>query len=235
MRRNQCFYISAFILLSVASIAQNTTVRAKKIKWNISVVSTDTVLWIDKENILQITVEGGSNYLIDIKDAKWKAAGNKYLVKVFDEGATTITVFEKLPNNKMKPVYTKLYKVKRIPDPVPYVCGVKADSVIDKEQLINENNLTAINPLNKKAVPVKGFDLIFSYADQSDTLRSTDNHFTLAMKRRIYYLAPGSMLYFDNVYCSMPDGKVHKLQPIEIYIDETNKYKVGYRLISGNN
>ncbi|MFY9309843.1 MAG: hypothetical protein WAQ28_12420 [Bacteroidia bacterium] len=235
MYTKKYLYSFALWLLSLTAFAQGATIRAKKIKWNISVSAVDTVLWIAKKNLLVIDIQGGMNYKVEIKGAKWKNTGNKYSVEVFTEGSTMLTVYEKLPDNKMRPVFTKLYKVMDIPEPVPYVCSVKADSVIDKLQIIKEDNITVFSAYYNTQVPVLGFDVIVSFGGQSDTLTSTCNHFTLDMKRRIHYLVPGSILYFENVYCAMPDGKIQMLKPFEIYIDETNKYKVGYRLLSGNN
>jgi hypothetical protein len=77
---------------------------------------------------------------------------------------------------------------------------------------------------------VLGFEVIFSIAGKIDTLTSSNNHFTMDMRKRIYYLPSGSILYFDNVYCKMPDGKVEKIKPFEIFVSETNRFKVAYRL-----
>lgn len=224
------FSIIALLLLSSLSSAQTaTTIKIKKTIWKISISpEKDSILWIDKNNKLVVNVEGGSNYQVEIRDGKIKNKGNQYSIEVFTEGAATLTVYEKLPNKKMKPLYTKLYEVKRIPEPLTYVCGVKADSVIDKLQMIHDNVITAFDPFAKKALPVVSFEMIFSFSGQSDTLTSYDNHFTKDMKRRIYYLTSGSILYFENVYCTMPGGKIKKLKPFEIFVNDTDKYKIGY-------
>lgn len=222
------------IMHAIILSAQNgSTIQIKKTNWKIS-VGPDSILWIGEDNNLEIHVEGASNYYIDIVGGKIKGKGSKYTVQVSEEGAAALCIYEKFPG-KMKPLFTKLYQVKHIPAPVPYVCGVRADSVIDKLQMVYENSITVKDAFHKTQLQVLGFDLIFSFSGQSDTLSSADNHFTLDMKRRFYYLTPGSVLYFDNVRCAMPDGKIQRLKPFQIFVDETNKYKVGYRLISGNN
>ncbi len=224
------FLITALMLFPVFAISQTgTTIKIKKTIWKISISpETDSILWIDKKNELEVKVEGGNNYYVEIRDGKIKNKENQYFIEVFTEGAATLTVYEKLPNKKMKPLYTKLFEVKRIPEPIPYVCGVKADSVIDKLQMVHDNVLTAFDSFNKKVLPVVGFEMIFSFSGQSDTLKSYDNHFTLDMKRRIYYLTSGSILYFENVKCAMPDGKVKELKPFEIFVNDSDKYKIGY-------
>ena len=225
--------ILSFILVSLAFFAQdtNTTIKIKKIKWKVLLSPSDSILWINKENQVKINVEGGKNYCVNIKDGKIKCNENNYSIRVSTEGAAVLTIYEKLPNKKMKPLYTKLYQVKSIPDPVAYVCGVKNDSVIDKQQIIDDNELTAIHPFYNIKLPVLGFDVIFTIGGKIDTLSSNSNHFTVDMRKRIYYLKSGSILYFENVYCGMPDGKIQKIKPFEIFVTETNRYKVGYSVI----
>ncbi len=226
------FFIISYILLSVSARAQvkDATIKIKKAKWDVRVRPADSILWIDKENHVEINVEGGSNYLVNVKDGKIKHRGNKYTLNVFTEGAEMLTVSEKLPNKKGKTIFTKLYQVKRIPDPVAFVCGVKSDSVIEKQQIINDNKVTAIHPFYKMELAVLGFDVIFTFGGKIDTLTSTNSHFTIDMRRRIYYLTSGSILYFENIYCAMPDGRIQKIKPFEIFVTETNKFKVGYRV-----
>lgn len=228
--QKQLFIIVLMFLGSFEFIAQNlnSSITIKKTKWNITISpANDSVLWIDIENKLTINVEGGTNYCVDIRDGRIRNKGKNYVIQVFTEGSATLTVCELLPNNKKKVIFTKLYEIKKIPEPIPYVCDVKRDSVIDKLQIIYGNIVKVIHPFYKEQLPVLGFDVIFSFAENPDTLRSFDNHFTQDMKRRLYYLNSGSVLNFENVYCLMPDGKIHKLQPFVIYINETDNYKVG--------
>lgn len=222
-----------FVSFAESQFAQDTTatIKIKKTKWKVLITSNDSILWIDKENHVSIAVEGGMNYCVNIKDGKINCNRNNYTIQVFQEGTAILTVYEKLPNKRLRTLHTKLYQVKRIPDPVPYVCGVKSDSVIDKLQIIHDNIVTITHPFYKLELPVLGFEVIFSIAGKADTLTSKNNHFTMDMRKRIYYLPSGSILYFENVYCEMPDGKVKKIKPFEIFITETNKYKVGYRVI----
>lgn len=222
--------VLVLIFCSFELIAQlsNSSITIKKTKWNITISpASDSILWIDIENKLEINVEGGSNYSVDIRDGKISNKGKNYVIEVFTEGAATITVCELFPNNIKKVVFTKLYEVKKLPEPIPYVCRVKRDSVIDKLQIIYDNIITVTHPFYKEELPVLGFDVIFSFGENPDTLRSFDNHFTQDMKRRLYYVNSGSVLNFENVYCMMPNGKIQKLQPFLIYINETDKYKVG--------
>jgi hypothetical protein len=207
--------------------AQGDKIRVKKIKWEVSITSPDSVFWIKRDNLVQISVKGGSNYAVNIQGGTIATKAGKYIVTVKEEGAATISVYEKMPGKKLRVLFTKLFPVRRIPSPQFFVCGVKADSVIDKLQIINGNVVTAYHPFYKMNLPVVGFDVVF--AGNMEKLSSANNHFTIDMRRRIYSLKSGSLLYFENIYYLLPDGTKEKTDAFEVYISETNKYKVGYR------
>jgi hypothetical protein len=80
-----------------------------------------------------------------------------------------------------------------------------------------------------KHPPVSGFELIYVNGQAMDTLRSANAHFSIEMRRRIHQLKPGDLLYFEKVKCQLPDGKSKTLRPIQLFIDDTDKFKVGYR------
>jgi hypothetical protein len=218
-------------LLSLILSAQSTDkIKVKKLKWDVSITSADSVFWIRKANQVMINVKGGTNYAINIQGGTISKKAGNYIVHVKEEGAATISVYEKLPDKKLRVLYTKMFPVKRIPSPQMYVCGVRADSVIDRQQIISDNIVTAYHPFYKTNLPVVGFDVIFSGAGKMDKLSSPNNRFTLEMKKRIHSLKSGTLLYFENVYYLMPDGSKEKIEAFEVYVSETNKYKVGYRV-----
>jgi hypothetical protein len=229
----KCFFLSpVFSLVAFITSAQiRDTISVKKVKWKVSIEVPDSILWIGIDNQVIIKVSGGSNYTINVNGGSIKNIAGKYQVKVKKEGAATITVYEKLPEKRLRVLLTKLFFVRRIPLPVMSVCGVKADSVIDKLQIIKENLVTAFHPFYKKNVPVIGFDLVFALGGKTERLNSVNNHFTLEMQKRIYYLKSGTLLYFENIYYVLPDGTIEKLDSFELFVTETNKYKVGYRVM----
>lgn len=227
----RAFVLHLLLMLSAVVFGQPADkIKVKKLKWEISISAADSIFWIGKANPVSIDVKGGENYAINIRGGTISKKGGKYIVYVKEEGAATISVYEKLPAKKMRVLATKLFPVKQIPAPQLFVCGVKADSVIDKLQIINENIVTAYHPFYKVNLPVTGFDVIFSGGGKMETLRSTNNHFTLDMKKRIYSLKSGTLLYFENVYYVLPDGTKEKMDSFELFVSETNKYKVGYRV-----
>ena len=224
--------MALLILLSLKLQAQEPDrIKVKKVKWEVSITSPDSIFWIRMANPVVITVKGGSNYAVNILGGTISQKGGKYFVDVKEEGAATISVYEKLPGKKLRVLFTKLFPVKKIPSPQFFVCGVKADSVIDKQQIISDNIVTAYHPFYKVQLPVTGFDVTFGNGAKTETLSSQNNHFTIDMRRRIYGLKAGTLLTFRNVYYILPDGTREKMKEFEVFIAETNKYKVGYRVI----
>jgi len=228
----QLLIIALLAAISPDLQAQETEViKVKKVKWQVNITSPDSVFWIRKANPVVIDVKGGTNYAVNIIGGTISKKGGKYFVDVKEEGAATISVYEKMPGKKLRVLFTKLFPVKKIPSPQFFVCGVKADSVIDKLQIINDNVVTAYHPFYKVQMPVTGFDVVFANGGKTETLSSGNNHFTIDMRRRIYSLKAGTLLTFRNVYYVLPDGTTEKMKEFEVFIAETNKYKVGYRVI----
>jgi len=110
--------VLVFKLLFISSIlsAQNA-IKIQKIRWEISIISNDSIFWIGEDNPIQINVKGANNYGINIQGGTLHKTAEGYIVKVKEEGAVTIAVYEKLPNKKMNALYTKLFSVKPIPSP----------------------------------------------------------------------------------------------------------------------
>jgi hypothetical protein len=196
-----CLVITFFIFyLGELSAQSNKTIKVTKTSWQVNITSPDSVFWINRENIVNIQVKGGSNYAIHINGGTIFQRSDHYFVNVKEEGAVTISVYEKLPGKKMRVLSTRLFPVKRIPLPRIFVCGVRSDSVIDKMQIINDNIITAYHPFYKVNLPVVGFDIIVISGKKTEKLNSINNHFTIDMRRWIYGLKSGTLLYFENVY-----------------------------------
>jgi len=66
--------------------------------------------------------------------------------------------------------------------------------------------------------------------DTTQRLSSLSNRFTIDMRRRIYYLKSGSLLYLENVWYVLPDGSLEKSDSFEVFISDSNKYNVGFRV-----
>jgi hypothetical protein len=197
-------------------------------KTKISVWPADSLLWIEKKNNLKIKIKG-NKYPVVIKLEGGTISGKDSLyTAIVEEGVSALlNLWEKYPDGSSKLIYTKPYKIKKIPDPVVYVCGVKGDSAIDKRQLIFENKVYAYSDYYKSYIKIISFDMLFPNQELMDTLSSFSNRFTPEMRNKIWQLNQGSVVYFENIKCKMPNQQIKKLSSIQIFIVETNKYSVG--------
>lgn len=194
-----------------------------------TLIPNDSVLPSEKKTNIKIRSSNKEKpFKVSMEGARIKRTDSIFSIYPDSSQAALLTILE-YQKNRWRPVKTKLYKIKHPAEPVIIVCGVKADSVIDRQQLIQEDKVAVYAAQYKSYLPVKGFELIYVNGDAMDTLKSANSHFTLDMRRRIHLLKPGDLIYFEKVKCQLPDGKFRILKPIQLYIDETNKFKVGYR------
>ena len=225
-------FVCLILLIPVGMSAQSVEqIRVKKVKWEVNITAADSIFRVGLKNIVTIKVKGADNYAINVKGGTIAKQQDTYVVYAKEEGAVTVCVYEKLPGKKMRVLGSKLFMVKRVPPPQIRICGVRADSMIDRQQIIHDDVVTAYHPFYKVNLPVVGFDLVFSNKSVSDKLSSANNHFTPEMRKRIYSLKPGTLLYFENIYYLLPDGTKEKADGFQVFVAETNKYKVGYRVM----
>jgi len=193
----------------------------------------------------------GKHYLVTIKIKE----GKKRVVKVFSDSIYISRVKQdlysiKIPrksrvNKGMIRVHVKnedgtvglgevlIYNVVEPPMPEIFVGNIKADSLIDKRYLYEYAKLNAKS--EGYFVKLLSFDLITFANGNKNEFHSTNNSLTVPMKNHIQRLNVGSMIYFNNIVCLMPDGRVEVVESIRLFFDETNKYKVGKRIIYNRN
>jgi hypothetical protein len=126
-----------------------------------------------------------------------------------------------------------IYTVVDPPVPQIYVGNIKADSLIDKRYLYDYAKLHAI--CEGYSVRLLSFDLITFTNGNKNQFHSTNNALTIPMKNHIQRLKVGSLIYFNNIKCKMPDGSLEVVESIRLFFDETNQYKVGERIIYNRN
>ena len=228
------FFILCVISSALFSQSDNGNEFVFKVshpKVTYSVWPADSEMWTERLNPVIVRQSGQRKpFKLRLTGGTIQKGGSDslYFARVDSAPKVLLSVLER-SKGQWKVVFSKIYHVKRIPDPIIYVCGVKTDSVIDKQQLIEEDMLTGYSTHYKKYVKINGFNMIFMNGESADTLTSTNSHFTLEMRRRIHVLTPGNMLFFDKVKCEMPDGKTRIPETIQVFIADTGKYKVGYR------
>jgi hypothetical protein len=198
----------------------------------------DSILWGGESNGIRIRASGKKRDAFVVLEGgaikNFPGNDSMYTATVNDSAVSALLcILERGGTRGEKPllVFSKPYVIKRIPPPVLYVCGVKTDSVIDKQQLIDENLLYAKSAASKSPLLIESFDMIFVNGKEERILHSGDNHFTIEQRKEIRMLTPGNVIYFEKIRCVLPKGAIITLKPVQIYVDETNKFRVGYRKV----
>ncbi|MGQ7869005.1 type IX secretion system motor protein PorM/GldM [Sunxiuqinia sp. sy24] len=112
------------------------------------------------------------------------------------------------------------FRVKKVPDPVATIAG-QASGVLRKEDLLAEDGIFAalIDFDFDLKFTVTQFDITFTGAGgYSNTWSSTSNRFTNDQRTQFNALAPGSIIYIDNILAHGDDGSDRQLSPISFKI-----------------
>lgn len=206
----------------------------KRVETNITISPNDSVMWADSTKALTINSEGYDIDRVALKGGYISRKGNRFYCRPDSGEIAVLEVYIKHPSGESRLGYVHPYEVKRIPDPTVYVCGVKADSTIDKKQLLQMGQITAsINDYEHLPLQVMEFDMLIYQDNTTDTLHSNSDRFTIEMRRQIHFLQPGQIVSFENLVIRGPGGKIWRLRPIELFINETNKFKTGTHNVEG--
>src|ERR1041385_420508 len=150
-----------FLLVAIAGYAQTDSTYVFKVRhpeMNMEVFPKDSILWIGQKNkitlrwqgvhkIANVTLDGGS---IVGSDSTWVA-------RVTGGKTALLSVYEDLGDKKMKLCLAKLFYIRQNPDPIISICGILADSVADKKDIIYKDKVMALLGENQLVLPVLSF------------------------------------------------------------------------------
>jgi gliding motility-associated protein GldM len=195
-------------------------------KPSLSVSATNmNVLYIGVNNPLSIAVSGipRENIYPSISCGMLKPNPIKGgWMAIMTDGCkqATITVTAKM-NGVMKPMGTESFRVKKLPDPLPYIAN-KKNGFISREMLISAGSI----------VPKMPDDFEFDYQFQIRSFRMTMqrgfnvNHYesqssklTDEMIKQIKNTNRGQTIIFENIIARSPDGADRTLSPLIISIN----------------
>jgi hypothetical protein len=132
-----------------------------------------------------------------------------------------ITVIAELPDGSKKTLPSKPFRVKRIPDPVPFWTGKRStDNGITKAEVISFAPIGAL---------MEGFDFELDVRVISFTMRiaqdgsfselksNGNNRITSEMQTALTKVRRGSVIYIEDILVKMPDGE-RPLPPMKLRI-----------------
>jgi gliding motility-associated protein GldM len=176
-------------------------------------------------NPIDVSVPGIAKENLDVRISNGRITkqGNELMVfpnELDEQGRrTTVSVYavvggtERLMGNMN-------FRVKRVPDPIAQI-GNQSGGNIRREDLEIEDGVLAVLPdfdFNLRFT-VTQFDINLTAAGgYVNTFKSPNNRFTPEQKAQFRNLAPGSIIYIDNIKAKGDDGTDRDLDPISFKI-----------------
>jgi len=232
------FMLAPFLVLAQPDTSQVVVFKVKQKKFTVNVSPPDTVFWTDRINPIQVRIaNGGKIDRVTINNGRvFRLDSVHFEVRVRSGNTAVLSVYRRLPDGVSRLAYTQKYRVRSIPVPTVKICEVGHDSIIDPKQMIEYGTLSAEIKGFEMLMPleIESFTMIVVTHNSVDTLRTIGNRFSLPMRRKIHMLKPGHNVYFQEIWCTTPDGKRRLAQPVHVSIDETNRYTVGYRVVAAS-
>ncbi len=209
--------------------------KIKKEKPKVTVLPEGYELYMNTQNLIFIKADAG------IKISKVELTGGKIYKRdslnkkdsayyaVTDNGTQALlSVYEKLPDGREQVCLTKPYVIIEIPEPVVRVDNVEHRNTVQKKTIIALGNIEVVSYYFKRVLPVIYFEMQTSGGSQIDTLRSNSSKLTKEMKDVIEKGGKeGSIAYFKNIKCLLPNGSILSVKPVEIFIDDSPIYMIG--------
>jgi hypothetical protein len=191
----------------------------------ITVTPSDTSFTANEYNFRKITLsDDGKISRVILNGGSVTNNGEFYKFAIGENsGNVTLKVYEELPNGEEFLKFKQVYTIKTPALPSVYICGVKNGGNVERQKLLREGKLTALIGQHNQSIQVLNFKL----KTTSGALNSTNNRFTVEMKRLIHQLKVGGTLNFVDIHGLMPDGTVKVLEPISIRITDANQTGVG--------
>jgi hypothetical protein len=208
----QILGIMLFILsLSMTAYGQHVAIANAKMN----------VVYIGVENPMEIAVSGYAAEAIRVKVEQGTISGEngKYNWAVTTPGTATISVNVN-ENGKEREVYSMQYRVKRIPDPIAKVGD--GNQVMTVGYVQAQTGVQAIleNFDFDASCEVESFvmTVVRPQADPVD-VNNNGGDFEAAAKRLITMLAPGSIIYIENIKSKcLGDIAVRKINSLVIKV-----------------
>jgi gliding motility-associated protein GldM len=183
------------------------------------------VFYESVDNPVEISVPGvtSKDLSITISNCTYRKTGNVYVVspKPGKAGLKSIVTVSAKINGKVRRIGSKEFRIKRVPDPIAMVAGMK-------EGKISKNLLKAQQAVFAEMGDDFDFDLEFRVTGFTvstikggylQDARSKNNRFTQEQKDLINSVGRGGRVFFEGVRAVGPDKTTRKLNTITFTID----------------
>ncbi len=216
-------------LLALTSICKAQSVKGKTMVFKVraplascKIIFDEPHFLLEKESIIKIKIKGRNPKIkVEIKGGKivWEK-DDTYKLRFFSAGTAVVSVYQITDNG------TKLIGIKKneIKAPQFFFFGLATDS-FTKVLHLGPCHIYSHSEFFKKDLPVKKFDMLYydevlingKWKEKIDTLRSDTCRLTPEMRKKLNAFQPKTnKMYFYNLVCSMPDGTIRILEPVEL-------------------
>jgi hypothetical protein len=213
---------SAVFSQETGDTAYTYTFKVRNPKTEIIVEEKDSVMYTDFDNHLRIRVEG-KNKLgpVVLEGGAILRNGNHFIAKLKEGSTCVLAVYLVKPNGKIELGLSKTYTIIRLADPIPFIGGVRPDSIITKHGLLEANSMYATMTRFNKTTLIKilSFEMQVFMDTVEVNYKSTGDHFSPDMRRYMQILQPGVPLNFRQIICLMPNGQARKLRDMRLFVD----------------
>jgi len=179
-------------------------------------------------NPVEVSVAGVPNNKLRVSISSGhsikKQSDGTYIVepaKSSSNKEAVISVRGEMPDGTISNLGSSTFRVKRIPDPVPFWAGKRPS-----DRTITKNEVLSFAPLAAKMdnfdfdvpVRVKNFTIRVSKDGTFKDLNSPNNRLTNDMKALLERVRRGNVIYFEDIVVGMPDGSQRVLAPMKLKI-----------------
>ena len=191
-----------------------------EVKENPPVIEPQDILYIGVDNFITIASDNEQNKVTatitkgEISDKE----NNEKLIRVFDEGITSVNASEFDNSGNLIEEVTIDFTVKKIPIPGLTISGVSS-GYISKDVLINSTgiDLLTFTNLPDSDYTIKSFGVSDVYQSKADK-ETEGNKFSIAQKNLIKKAVAGSKIYIINAIVVLPDKREVRLNNVEFIL-----------------
>jgi gliding motility-associated protein GldM len=181
------------------------------------------VFYIGVDNPVSISVPGVANDKVQVNisgggGAITKTGNGIYNVRVTTPGTCKVNVSAQMAGAS-RPMGGMEFRVKKVPDPVAYIGGVKTGP-IGKGTLMASPIIPRMEnfdfDLNFRIV---SFELVMNYQGDLVTKSTTGNQFSGEMRSLLEKAGRGQKIYIENIKAVGPDNTTRTLSPMNLKIN----------------
>ena len=155
---------------------------------------------------------------------------NQLILKPIKGPTAVLKIYRHLPDGKSTIALVKQFEVRSFQEPKPNLDGVCSDSAIYGMKAVAQGfvnvPVSTEEALKRISYPIVGFGMETVTGGTVDTLSSTGNKLTYAMKDKIDKLPDGSVLNITNIRYVVNGDTLTMQQPLRVYIinDKVQKF-----------